>query len=457
MNALLPASRQAEAQPFGKIALALTPRALVLLFSGIAWVLLAFFSWKFLYALCAWDGLVVLLAVADFLRLPRAGALRVSRTWLTLPAVGQATEVEIGIAQDAGMVLETRIVDDLPTGLLATPQELRLTAWPYAESAVRYNFSPSERGDATGGRVFVRYRSRVGLVERWAVADLTQTVRVFPRIRAGDEDSLFLARSRQIEMRRRQEQMRGQGREFDSLREYRESGDDLREVCWTATARRGTLICRQYQVERSQPVWLVLDSGRLLNARAGAFARLDYTTSAALAVGQVALLSGDRVGLVGYGQTIQQRVALGRGKSHFRHLMDATALLRTEPGEAGHLAAAAHLAHWQPTRSLMLWFTDLAETAMRPEVIDGALHLMRRHLLLFVVPAPEEIMALVDAAPANAAEMFERTAGQEMLQRRELLLARLRARGALTLQVPSAQIATAVLNRYLEVKEASLL
>lgn len=457
MNALSPERKQATAHPQGRLPFALTPRALILLSVGIGWIILAFFAKIFIAAFVAWDLTVLLLAIVDGVSLRAVRDIVVSRAWLNAPALGQTTKIEIGIRHSGAHVLALHIIDDLPAALTTSPEELRLEAWPRTENAVRYTICPLERGDHRAGRIYIRSRSRIGLAERWTVADLSQTVRVFPRVSGGDEDSLFIARSRQIEMQKRKEQLRGQGREFESLREYREGGDDLREVCWTASARRGTLICRQYQVERSQPVWLVLDSGRLLNARSGPYSRLDYTTSAALGVGQIALLSGDRVGLLGYGQTVQQRVPLGRGKSHFRSLMDATAMLRTEPGEAAHTFAAASLAHWQPTRSLILWFTDLAETAMRPEVIDGAFQLMRRHLLLFIVPAPEEIIGLIEEQPRNAAEMFERTAAQEMLQRRELLLAQLRARGALTLQVPAAQISTAVLNRYLEVKEASLL
>lgn len=457
MNGRLPESRQAAAAPRGRFAFALTPRALVLLFAGPVWVLLAFFSRGFLLVLLAWDGMILLLAAMDGLRLPAPRSITIARAWLTTPAIGQTAEVEISVLQAGSFVVEARIVDDLPPALIAAPAELRLSAWARERSSARYSFVPCERGDHTGGRVYLRYRSRTGLAERWAYADLTQTVRVFPRMLAADEDGLFLSRSRQIEMQRRKQQLRGQGREFESLRDYREGGDDLREVCWTATARRGTLICRQYQVERSQPVWLILDAGRLLNARSGAYSRLDYTSSAALAVAQAALLSGDRVGMLGYGQAVQQRVPLGKGKGHYRHLMDATALLRTEPGEAAHLALAAMLAHLQPTRSLILWFTDLSETAMRPEVVDGAFQLMRRHLLLFVVPAQEEMAALVATVPRNAASMFDRAAAQEMLHRRELLLARLRSRGALTVQAPAAGITSAALNRYLEIKETGLL
>lgn len=457
MSVLLPESRQGTAVRRGRLAFAASQRTLLLLFAGIVWVLLAFFWQGFLAVLVAWDVAVIVLAVVDGFRLPRPELITVSRRWLTVPALGQMAEVEIGIRHDGMQPLSVRIIDDLPSNLVPVPPVLQGMAWPREQRGIRYQFMPGERGDHLGGRVYVRYASAAGLAERWAYADLTQTVRVFPHMLSAGEDGLFLARSRQIEMQRRKEQLRGQGREFESLREYREGGDDLREVCWTATARRGTLICRQYQVERSQPVWLVLDAGRLLNARSGRYSRLDHTTAAALAVGQAALLAGDRVGLLGYGRAIQQRVALGRGKSHFRQILDAGALLQTEPGEGSHLAAAALLSHLQPTRSLILWFTDLTESAMRPEVIDGACQLMRRHLLLFVVPVQEEMAAFVAKRPANAGEMFERAAAQELLHRREVLLAELRSRGALTVEAPAAGLSSAALNRYLEVKEAALL
>ena len=97
-------------------------------------------------------------------------------------------------------------------------------------------------------------------------APLVQKVRVYPALRTGEEQQIFLARSRQIDLQLRQARQRGLGRDFESLREYRE-GDDLRDICWTASARRGSLITRQYQTERSQPVWIVLDCGRLMRSR----------------------------------------------------------------------------------------------------------------------------------------------------------------------------------------------
>jgi hypothetical protein len=112
--------------------------------------------------------------------------------------------------------LTMRIIDDLPSNQIPVPPVLQGTAWPREQWGIRYQFMPEERGDHLGGRVYLRYASAAGLAERWAYADLTQTVRVSPRMLSPREDGLFLARSRQIEMQRRKEQLRGQGREFEN-------------------------------------------------------------------------------------------------------------------------------------------------------------------------------------------------------------------------------------------------
>ena len=110
----------------------------------------------------------------------------------------------------------------------------------------------------------------------------------------------------------------------------------------------------------------------------------------------------------------------------------------------------------QPRRSLILWVTDLAETAMRPEVIDGALQLLRRHVLLFVAMAQPEVEAIAQRRPTNLEQMFRATAAQEMAGRRELLLARLHEQGAFTLDLNPEALVSSVLNQYLTVKERAL-
>jgi uncharacterized protein (DUF58 family) len=472
-------------------AFGLTPRAIGLLTAGFLWLIPGFWDGRLAYAMLAWDTLVLLAALLDGQRLPHPEQLTAGRSWSNTPALDSETEIELTIENHGDAIIECRLVDDLPPALVAEPATHRLMAFPRVVASIRYRVEPQERGDCETGWLYVRYRSSLGLAERWARAPLTQTVRVYPALRTGEEQQIFLARSKQIDLQLRRAQQRGLGRDFESLREYRE-GDDLRDICWTATARRGSPITRQYQTERSQPVWIVLDCGRLMRSRvaigqphsvsghdfsrADTFgakeralapegsssgkpsphSKLDYACTTAVALAQLALYSGDRVGLLAYGQGIQQRLLPSRGASHLRQLIESLAQVQAESAEADHLRATAMLNRLQPRRSLILWVTDLAETAMRPEVIDGAVQLLRRHVLLFVAMAQPEVESIAQARPRNVEQMFLAAAAQEMAGRREVLLARLHEQGALTLDLNPGALTSSVLNNYLMVKERAM-
>jgi uncharacterized protein (DUF58 family) len=453
-----------------RFAFGLTPRTILLLVAGFALLIPGFFQARLGYTMLAWDALIFLAVFLDALRLPRPAQLITGRSWANAPALDGHTEIELTLRNQSRLLIECRLIDDLPPALTRELVTHRLTSFPNVPATLRHTITPLERGDWETGDIYVRYRSGLGLVERWARAPLKQTVRVYPALKSGEEQQIFLARSRQIDLQLRQARQRGLGRDFESLREYHE-GDDLRDICWTATARRGTPITRQYQTERSQAVWIVLDCGRLMRsrptpagggpldeerARQEAHSKLDYACTTAVQLAQLALYSGDRVGLLAYGQGIQKRLLPGRGASHLRQLIEALSQVHAEPAEADHLRATSTLSRLQPRRALVLWVTDLAETAMRPEVIDGAMQLVRRHVLLFVAMAQPEVERIASARPKTVEEMFRAAAAQEMAGRRELLLARLHEQGALTLDLNPDELSSAVLNQYLTVKERAM-
>lgn len=471
-SSLHPTPVSATCEPRRRWSFGLTGRAIGLLTAGFLLVLPGFWDSRLSYTMLVWDGLILLAAFLDGLRLPEPGQLEATRSWSNAPALDSETEIELTLENQGRMIVNCRMVDDLPPALVADPAELQLMVFPRVRARLRYRVEPQERGDCETGWLYLRYRSGLGLAERWARAPLAQTVRVYPALRITEEQQLFLARSRQIDLQLRQARQRGLGRDFESLRDYRE-GDDLRDICWTATARRGSLITRQYQTERSQPVWIVLDCGRLMRSRVAAssghspgfagqrgetggprvHSKLDHACSTAVALAQLALYSGDKVGLLAYGLGIQQRLLPGRGSDHLRQFIELLAQVRSEASEADHLRATTVLNRLQPRRALILWMTDLPETAGRPEVVDGAVQLLRRHLLLFVAMAQPEVRVIAQARPRNVEQMFRSAAAQEMAGRRELLLARLHDQGALTLDLNPEALTSSVLNQYLAVKE----
>jgi uncharacterized protein (DUF58 family) len=455
-STLTPEPRESPAEPCGRFGFAFGRRSFLLAAVGLVWLGPAFLNPRFAFGILAWDLLLLIAALVDLYRLPRPKQLIVTRRWSDPLALSVASKAELAVHNSGTVRLIVEAFDEVPAQLRDEIPHVELTAPASGQGTASYCVEPITRGDAMIGDVFLHYQSSWRLAERWARAPQAQTVRVYPNLEEVRQQSVHLARSRQIEMQQRQARMRGVGREFESLREYRQ-GDEFRNICWSATARRGKLVSKLYQAERSQTIWVVIDCGRLMQARIRGLAKLDHAVNTALCLAQVALYAGDRVGLLAYGRAPSQRLLPQRGSSHLRQLMEDLVDLRADALEADHLRAVSVLRNSQKRRSLVIWLTDLAETAMTPEVIDAALQLTPQHLLLFTVIGQPDLLEIARQDPTTAEAMYAASAAQEILQRRQVLLARMRDRGALLVEVDAAATSAAVVNSYLDIKQQSRL
>jgi uncharacterized protein (DUF58 family) len=423
---------------------------------GVLWAIPAFWDERFLLVMAAWDLCAVAAWAVDLLRLPRPDRLVLERSWDGPPALSNAAAITLELHNQSGVAVECSVIEDMPRTLVPEPPRVVLRAAARGSATGHYTVRPLERGDIALGAAYLRYRSGSQFAERWARADLEQSIRVFPDLENAERHNIYLSRARQIELEKRLIRQRGVGREFESLREY-QPGDEFRNICWTATARRGKHVTKLFQVERSQAVWIVMDAGRLLRARVGELSKLDLSVNAALSLAQIALYSGDRVGLLVYGRNIQQRVGLGRGLGHMRAILESLASAREEAAEADHLRAASVLLQLQRQRALIIWVTDLADTSMTPEVIESASRILSKHLLLFTVIAQTDLNQLAARVPENTEDLYQIAAAQEMVHRRETLIGKVRNQGALTLEIAPSRLTTALVNQYLEVKERNLI
>jgi uncharacterized protein (DUF58 family) len=476
----------------------LTPLTMGLLGVGLLLAVPAFFHARQIYFMLGWDGLVLVLAVVDGVMLPRPEMFRVTRTFVDSPQLGQATRIELAVRVEADSVVDVRVIDDLHPSLVALPVVQRVEAFPREDVVSATTVYPRERGDVDLGRVYLRYRGAMRLVERWAAAlpvvaptndedeARPQRVRVFPAHDDSRENTQFyLLRARQIEMQKRKLRLRGVGREFESLRDYAQ-GDELRNISWTATARRGRLVTRQFTVERSQQVWMVIDAGRLsrtafelrrkvaVGAGGGAVpfeetdaeredahmlsvTQLDQAATAATMLAQVIQSSGDKFALMAYGRDVQQLLPPGAGAAHLRLMIDLLSQTKSEAAEADHLQAISRLKTAQRRRGLIVWITELVDSVGKPELVIAASELVRRHLVVLVLLKHPELEALAAATPKNADEMFHAAAAQEMLERRRETIAQLERQGVLIVETTAAEVGIRAVSKYLEVKAEGLL
>jgi uncharacterized protein (DUF58 family) len=456
MAPLAPAPLAAAGQAGHRWPFGVGTRGFVLLGAGLIWILPAWFDRRTLLLLAVWDLLLLAAWLLDLRRLAPPAQIRVTRSWPGPLGLGTPACVALELRQDGPTPIQARLIDFVASDLRREPPAIELTAFAGRDARVEYDVLPRERGDMTMGVAIVRYESPWGLAARWASVPLAQTVRVYPNLRDAQKQALFLVRSKQISIERLRTRERGAGRDFESLRDYQD-GDDPRDICWSATARRAKLVTKRYQPERSQVVWILVDAGRLLRARVAGHTKLDYGVNSALALAQVAMLSGDRVGLLAYGRRPQQRVAPGRGASHLRTMVDALAAVRGESVEADHTAAASAVLSLQKRRALIVWLTEVAETAGVPEVIESSQRMAPRHVVFLALTRHPELATLASARPDSQREMYRVMAAQQTLERREELLHGLRQRGVLTLEQPPGELSAAVIDRYLSVKARNLL
>ncbi len=483
MQTLIPQPVTAKARYFGRagrlVGFGLSARALLLLVAGVFWAIPAFFHPHRLWMMLVWDGLIGLLAIIDLVGLPDPSVLEMTRRFRHSPALGERTEIEYELMQQSNRIVTITITDDLHPALIATPRSLAVMAYPQDAARTVLECYPGRRGDFRLGKIYLRYRGALGLAERWAVCDTEQDVRVFPASeQSGDKAAFYLMRARQIELQKRRLRLRGIGREFESLRDY-QRGDELRNISWTATARRAKLITRQFTTERSQQVWIVLDAGRLSRTAfelhkerptaAGeseqdaaerlrlSVTQLDQATTAAVMLAQVIGGSGDKFALLSYGRKVQQQLLPGNGPAHLRIMMNLLSQVRSEAAEANHLQAASRLKNLQRRRGLVIWITEIAESAGRPEAVSAVAELVRRHLVVLVLLEHPELDALAAREPKNAEEMFASAAAQEMLERRRETVARLRQQGVLVVETTPADVGANAISKYLEVKAQGLL
>ncbi len=459
---LVPPEVASCARSLGRMPFGFGPRFFVVLLLGFLWLVPAWWAPKLIVAMILWDGVALVAFGLDLARLPKTHEMEARRSWEHAPSLATLSEVTLAVHNFGRVTTRCTIVDETPVSFRRAPPSLSLAVPRRQLASIKYRILPRERGDVRLGRLFLRYQSNWGFAERWAAVDIPQTVRVLPDMEQARQQALYLIRSRQVEMEKRRRRQRGQGREFESLREYRQ-GDEMRDVCWTATARRHQLTTRIFEIERSQAVWIVLDAGRLLRAEVQQeksdirLAKLDYAVNAALSLAQVATQCGDRVGLLAYGRSIQQNLATGRGPSHLRSIVDCLAQVRSESSEADHSRAARVLLTEQSRRSLVVWITDFAETPTTPEVIEYAMQMTKRHLVIFTAMNQPDLTALAETTPRTTEEMYRHAAALEIASRRDLLLRGLRQRGVFAFELVPGLLASSIVNQYLDIKERNLL
>lgn len=449
----------------------------VLLAALAAWLALSIAS-LFLPALLTLDslaGVVLLLwAAIDGLRARAEAPPHAQRVLqATLPA-GEWASVELRLHWPARVPRVVVVFDLHPPAFLQEGLPGRIITRGLNAHALRYRIRPMARGDHAFGPIQLRQRSPWQAWDRQLEAGAPLPVRVFPNFAPLARHALHAVDYRNARFGLQQRRRRGQGMDFSQLREYRE-GDSMRQIDWKATTRMGKMISREYQDERDQRIFLLVDCGRRMGARedevlatahtrsgasstggkplaAPGLSHFDHALDTVLMLGYVALSHGDRVGLMTLGGP-ERYLPAQHSPATVSRLLHETYDLQPTLQVSDFETAARALLLRERKRALVVLMTNLRDED--DQNLLSAVRLLGRHHLVLVASLRESALdATCDENIEDAEDAARVAAAIDYAQRREATLRRLQAHGVLCLDVSPEHLAIETVNRYLAIKAA---
>ena len=408
-------------------------------------------------AILAIDGVIAAVALGDLASLIGSKKFRVVRQAGAVCSLGEPFTVELTLENLGGSGRMLRLRDDVPETMTADPADFVAGVPKRGRAYLNYKVTPRRRGSYEFQRVDALVSSRLGLWQRSVTWPATTRVKVYPDIRQIGRYTLLARRDKLSAIGVRRSRRLGTDNEFERLRDYTD-GDEPRHLDWKATARRRKLTVRAHQANQSQRIMFLIDCGRMMAGdTGGGLSPLDHAFNAMLMLAHVALLRGDQVGLLAYSDRIRAYVPPGGGATRINRLVHAVHDVFPELVEPRHDRAFVELERRCRKRSLVVLITNVFDDVNARQIEDHLGNVVGRHLPLGVFLRDQDLFALADDAPDHGPDLYSGALAASMLTWRERVLAGLRLKGALTLDVFPDDLTAPLINQYLQIKARHLL
>ncbi|WP_288968138.1 DUF58 domain-containing protein [uncultured Microbacterium sp.] len=431
----------------GRLAVALAVGLIPLVIAGLA-------GYPAYAVLGAWIGLCLLLVATDVALAASPRSVTVSRRLPRRVRIGEPVPVSVAVHNHGTKVLNAVIRDAWQPTAGAPTERQRLLLPPGERGRVAIPLLPRRRGELVSEFVMIRSRGPLGIAGRQARHSVRGSIRVLPAFSSRKHLPSRLARLRELDGNT-SIQVRGQGTEFDSLREY-VRGDDVRSIDWRATARAGTTMLRTWRPERDRHVVIIIDTGRTAAARVGDGTRVDASLEAALLLAALASRAGDHVHLLMYDRVVRGRVTGVDGAALLPALTDAMAPVHARLVDTdwhGAFAAVRTLTT-RPSLIVALTAQDAAESARG---FLGAFPNASRATTVLVGSVTDDGISALARRRDSREEVYLAAAAERSLRDAENVADAIRRAGGEAIAADPEELPPRIADRYLELKAAGRL
>ncbi len=399
----------------------------------------------------------ILLVLTDLLLLfASKGKVLGARTVPEKLSNGDANDIEIRISNTYLFRVTIKVLDEVPHKFQKRDFKIFATLDKGNSKRFTYQLRPTQRGVYVFGNLNIFARSPIGLVAKRYTFGYQQEVPVYPSFLQLRKYNLMAFTNRLHEYGLKKIRRIGHTMEFEQIKDY-VLGDDIRDINWKATAKRGQLMVNQYQDERSQPIYAIIDKGRVMKMPFNGLSLLDYAVNSTLVISNIALKKQDKAGMFTFSNKIENRVVAERRSAQMNLILETLYNVKTNFVESDFSMLYADIKRNIPHRSLLLLYTNFETLDALERQLPYLQAIAKQHLLVVIFFENTELNHFSEKKATTTLQIFEKTIAEKFIYEKKLIVTELQKHGIQTILSKPEHLTVNTINKYLEIKARGLL
>ena len=396
------------------------------------------------------------LVFVDYVLLFKQKGVSASRILPEKLSNGDDNPIEISLQNNYNFISSIKIIDELPFQYQKRDFEINIKLNKQEQKKITYTLRPLERGEYYFGHLNIYATSPLSFISRRFQSGNDAMVPNYPSFLQLKKYMLLAFSNKIFEYGLKKIRRIGHTMEFEQIKDYVQ-GDDLRNINWKATAKSNKLMVNQYQDERSQPVYSVIDKGRVMKMPFEGLSLLDYAINASLVISNVALKKQDKAGVFSFSRKVENKVVAERRPSQMNKILETLYNLNTDFVETDFSRLYIDIKRNLNQRSLLLLYTNFETLDALYRQLPYLIAIAKNHLLVVVFFENTELQKLTQKSVNNTFEISEKTIAEKFIYEKKLIVNELQKHGIQSILTAPEHLTINTINKYLEIKARGML
>lgn len=396
------------------------------------------------------------LIIIDIVLLYKQNGIQANRILPEKLSNGDDNPIVITIKNTYNFNVVLKLIDELPFQYQKRDFEIKTTLNKSDYKKISYTLRPLQRGEYHFGNLNIYTTSPLGFVARRFQFGNEAMVPNYPSFLQLKKYMLIAFSNKIFEFGLKKIRRIGHTMEFEQIKDY-VSGDDIRNINWKATAKRNQLMVNQFQDERSQPIYSVIDMGRAMKMPFNGLSLLDYAINATLVISNVALKKQDKAGMFSFSRKVTDKVVAERRPSQMNLIMETLYNLNTDFSESDFSRLYIDIKRNLNQRSLLLLYTNFETLDALHRQLPYLQAIAKNHVLVVIFFENTELSEFIKQPVSRTNEIFEKTIAEKFVFEKKLIVAELQKHGIQSILTAPEDLTINTINKYLEIKARGLI